>query len=75
MFSSLETRALLEFQSKEALSKKKLKRDYLYSFIDPINCAAEEGCVSEEHEDDLGGSGSLPYTAAMNLNFWNQKFF
>lgn len=71
MFSSLETGVLLEFQSKEALSKKKLRRDYLYGLVSltPINCAAEEGCVSEEHEDDLGGSGSLPYTAAMNLKF------
>lgn len=33
MFSSLETGVLLEFQSKEALSKKKLRRDYLYGLV------------------------------------------
>ena len=75
MFSSLEAWDLLEFYSKEVLSKKKLKRDYLCGFIGPINCDAEEGRLFEKCEGDPGPPSFLLYAVAVNLTFWNQKFF
>lgn len=77
MFSSLETWDVLEFQSTEALSKKKLKRDYLYGLVSLTWSTVQlrRAVCLRSVKDDLGCPGSLPYTVAMNLKFWNQKFF
>lgn len=77
MFSSLETWDVLEFQSTEALPEKKLKRDYLYGLVSLTWSTVQlrRAVCLRSVKDDLGCPGSLPYTVAMNLKFWNQKFF